>query len=256
MIHVADQNHHCRSGDSFEELVGQRHIDHRTFVGNQHIAFEGIVRVAFELAIERIDFQQAMDGLRFQPSRFAKPLGRPAGWRAEQRLDAFDAHDRQNGIDQGGLAHSGSAGDHQQLRRQGKANCLLLAVGQLDGELLLDPGNRLVGSEVRQSRGSRREAADLGGNRLLGVVQGSQKDARLTLDGVRHQHLVGDFLSDRRFDDGFRNVEQFHCQGNQFGIRQTAVTLSRSFGERIRDPGLRAQRRILGDTDLLGDRVG
>jgi hypothetical protein len=75
-----------RAGHGLEQLVRERHVDHRTFVGHQKIAVERMVRVALELAIERVDFQQTMDRLRFQAGRFGKALGRPTGGRTQQRL--------------------------------------------------------------------------------------------------------------------------------------------------------------------------
>jgi hypothetical protein len=117
-------------------------------------------------------------------------------------------------------------------------------------------GMALSASKAGRVRPARIKTLNLGGDRPLGVVQRCQEHAGPTFDGVGQQYLVGDFLSDRRFDDGFRDVEQLHRQGHQFGIGQPAVALARGFGQCVGDTGLGSQGRIFGDADLLGNRVG
>jgi hypothetical protein len=114
----------------------------------------------------------------------------------------------------------------------------------------------LFASKTGQGRGIGHQALDLGRNRLLGVVERRQKNARLAVDGVGEQHLVLDFLGDGGLDDLFGDVEQLHRQRQQFDIGQAAVPLGRGFAQRIRNAGLGTQGRVLGDADLLGNGVG
>ena len=113
--------------------------------------------VALELPVRRIHLQQPVDGLGLQAGRFRQPLGSAAGGGAQQGLDLLGAQDGQDGVDQRRLADARAAGDDEQLRRQRQANGVLLAVGQLDRQLVLDPGDGLVG--VRGRPGGRARPA-------------------------------------------------------------------------------------------------
>jgi hypothetical protein len=41
LIHVADEDDRAGLMHRLQELVGERHVDHRTLVGNEQIAFQG-----------------------------------------------------------------------------------------------------------------------------------------------------------------------------------------------------------------------
>jgi hypothetical protein len=115
LIHVPDEDHRSGARHRLQQLVRQRHVNHRALVGHQQITFERRFLVALELPIGWIHFKQPVDRLGFEPSRFRQPLGRPSGWRAQQRLHLFCTQDRQYRIDQCRLPDARPARDDQQL---------------------------------------------------------------------------------------------------------------------------------------------
>lgn len=89
LVYVADQNERHAVAYGTKEGVHQRHVHHRGFVNDQEIAFQGIRFVPAEAAGSRVDFQQAVNRLGFQPSGFRQPLRRPAGGRTQEALHAL-----------------------------------------------------------------------------------------------------------------------------------------------------------------------
>ena len=79
LIDVADEDHRRRAGRGLEQLVGQGHVDHRALVGHQQVAVERGEFVALELAVGRIDLQEAMDGLGLEAGGLRQALGGASG---------------------------------------------------------------------------------------------------------------------------------------------------------------------------------
>ena len=66
LVDVADEDHRRPAGDRLEQLIGERHIDHRALVDHQQVAVERRILVALELARLRIDLEQPVDRLGLQ----------------------------------------------------------------------------------------------------------------------------------------------------------------------------------------------
>jgi hypothetical protein len=56
-------------------VAHERHIDHRHFVGDQKVSFQGTAFVARKSARDGLDFQQAVDCLGLDAGRLREPLG-------------------------------------------------------------------------------------------------------------------------------------------------------------------------------------
>ena len=75
------------------------------------------------------------------PGTLRQPLGRPARGRAKRHANLLGDQDLHDRVDQGGLAHTRTAGDHQHLAREGNPDCLALAGSQLQTRPALDRMN-------------------------------------------------------------------------------------------------------------------
>jgi len=108
LIHVPDQNQPRAVGQSPHQRVHQRHIHHRGFVHDQKTAGERVRLVSAEPPSCGVNFQQAVDRLRFQARCLGEPLRRPSGRSAQQALHALGSQDHQDRVHERGLAHAGS----------------------------------------------------------------------------------------------------------------------------------------------------
>jgi hypothetical protein len=105
LVYVADQNQSGAVGDSPYQRVHQRHVHHRSFVHDQKTAGERVRLVSAEPSICGVNFQQAVDRLRFQASGFGQPLRRPSGRGAQQALHTLGTQDHQDRVHQRRLAY-------------------------------------------------------------------------------------------------------------------------------------------------------
>jgi hypothetical protein len=111
LIHVADHDQSGGLRKSPEQGVHEQHVHHRGLIDNEKIAVQRVILIAQELSRCRIDFQQAVNGLCFQPSGLGEPLRGPAGGSAQQTLHSLGSQDHQDRVHQGGLAYTGAARD-------------------------------------------------------------------------------------------------------------------------------------------------
>ena len=130
LVNVADNQQRSMVGDGPQESLHKQDIDHGRLVDDQQVAFEWMIAAPFEASNFRIDLEQPMNGLGFEPGGFRHTLGGAAGWRAEQQVHALGGENTQDGVDDGRLADARPAGDDQDLRRQGQSDGGNLAFGQ------------------------------------------------------------------------------------------------------------------------------
>ncbi len=57
LVNVADQNQRCLSRHRLEQVMGQRYIEHRGFIEDQHITFQWVSFVVREPILARIKFE-------------------------------------------------------------------------------------------------------------------------------------------------------------------------------------------------------
>jgi hypothetical protein len=115
LIDVTDEEQPRRIRYGAQQLVHQHRIHHRGLIDNQELGRQGVVRIALELIGRRIELQQTVYRLGFQPGGLGQALGRPAGGGGEQHIDLLGAQDLDQAVDQGRLAHPGAAGDDGHL---------------------------------------------------------------------------------------------------------------------------------------------
>jgi hypothetical protein len=75
LIAVADHNQTSILRESPEEGMHEQHVHHRDLIDIEKIAFKWLILIAQEPSGGRIDFQQTVDGLRFQSRGLGKTLG-------------------------------------------------------------------------------------------------------------------------------------------------------------------------------------
>jgi len=85
LIDVAHQEQRGPRRYGLEQSMQDRHIDHRTLVGDQQVAVEGILLIPGEATAARIHSQQTVNRLRFPLGRLGQALGRPAGRRRSMK---------------------------------------------------------------------------------------------------------------------------------------------------------------------------
>jgi len=150
LIHVAHQDHARLAGNRLEVVVPQGDIDHRGLVEHEQVAFQGPVAVALELAGERVELEQTVDGLGLAPGHLGQALGRPARGRGQHALQVLGLEDLEDAPHERGLADAGPAGDDQQLVPAGLAHGLLLAFGEAQPQAFFDPGHGLFEVDLGQ----------------------------------------------------------------------------------------------------------
>ena len=89
----------------------EQYVHHRGFIHDEKIALQRLIIIAQEPSCGRIDFQQTMNGLRFEARGLCEPFRGPSGGSAQQALHSLGSQDHQDRVHQGGLANTGLAGD-------------------------------------------------------------------------------------------------------------------------------------------------
>ena len=196
-----------------------------------------------------------MDRLGLEAGAFRQTLGRPARRGAERHLGPLGHQDFQDGAQQRRFAHAWTAGDHQDFRGQRHANGLLLAVGQHEAGLALDPRDRLVGVDPRPGRAAGGEGAQPFGDLLLRPIEPGQEDAAVAVQRIGH-HIAGlKFQGQRGLDQVCRHLDQRLGLRRQFLRRQTAMAFVHRLGQSVADAGANPDHRRLLDAKLCRDLV-
>ena len=208
LVDVADDQQGGVVGDRLQERVHQQHVHHRRFVDHEQIAVDGTVRIPPEAAGGGIDFEQPVDGARLESRRLGHAPRRPAGGRAEDQAGALGGQDAQDGVDDGGLADAGAAGDDQHLGGQGEAHRGALARGEGESGSLLDPGKGLVRVDPRPGQGAGGDAVQAAGDAALRPEQPGEKDAGRVADPIRDHVALGQLLIDGRADEILGRLQQ------------------------------------------------
>ncbi len=68
LVHIPHEDDHRLIGDRLEQVVDKQDVHHGGFVNDQHVTFQGIIRISL---VARIGFvlQQAVDGPCFRSGR-------------------------------------------------------------------------------------------------------------------------------------------------------------------------------------------
>ena len=239
-----------------QQRVHQRHVDHRGFVDDEQVAVEGVLLVAAEAAVHRIDLEQPVDGLRFEAGALRQPLGGAAGGRGQRDPHALDAQDLQDRVDQRGLADAGAAGDDEHLRCQRQLHRLALAGGEGDAGLGLDPWDGFCGIDRRPGQAPLHSALIRAAMARSARCRPARKMHRSPSTRVGDDLAVLQLQIERGLDDLGRHLQQLDRHRHQLRQRQAAVALVHRFGERIADAGAGPDHRRLLDAELRRDLIG
>ena len=178
------------------------------------------------------------------PVDLGEALGGAAGRRAQQRAHALGHQDLQDGLQHGGLADAGPAGEDQQLRAQRQRHRRALLVGERDPVLRAGPGERLVGVDRRPRRragGDRRQV--LRDGPLGGVQRG--EEARSVSSPTRSRTTAPAPISSASasVDSAVGTWSSVAAWVDELALGQAAVALVHRLGERVADAGADADHR-------------
>ena len=233
----------------------QGHVHHGGLVDDQQLAVERVLGITLEAAALGIDFEQSVNGLRLKACSLRHALGGAACRRTEQKVDALCGEDTQDGIDDGGLAHTGAAGDDQKLCHERKPDRLSLARRKAEAGLLLDPGQRLVGVDPCPGQLAGGKVPKPLGDGLFRFVETGQKHAARISHRIGDDCALGKLKFERRLYQLLRNIQQFDRQRRQFFDRKAAVTLVHGFRQRIGNSGAHPDHGRLLDPQFHGNGV-
>ena len=126
LVHVAHQHKRCAKRHGLEQVIEEQGVHHGGFVNHEEAAGEGIVLIAGKAVFLGAVFQQTVDGARFATRCFRHALGGAACGGGQQNAGAHLAKEFDDGIDDGGFARAGAAGEHHHLAAGGGAHGLKL----------------------------------------------------------------------------------------------------------------------------------
>ena len=256
LIDVADEDQASAAGHRLQELTGERDVQHRGLVDDHQIGLEGALAAAAEAAADGVVLQQAVDRLRRQSGGEGQAVCGPPGGRGQQQPLPLAAQDLDHRPDQGRLAGTGAAGDHQQLSTQRQPDGVDLRRRQLETPALLEPGDRPWHVRLRDGRLGLRQPPQVVGDPRLGLVQLRSQDRRGVLEWARYQPAGGGLGVDHPLDQLRRGVEQLDGAVDESLARQVDVPFVGPPAEDIEQPGGDPLGRVRGQPQAGGDRVG
>ena len=106
-------------------------------------------------------------------------------------LDALDAENAQDRLDDGGLADARPAGDDERLAGQRQPDRVALAVGEREAAALLDPGDGLQRIDRRPGKLAAGNSDQPLGDGLLGAIEAGEKHAVRLADPVGDHGAFG-----------------------------------------------------------------
>ena len=160
LVGVAHHDDAAAVAQSRDQGLKQLHVHHAHLVQNDHVALEQVLVVVDEADHPAgvVHLQQAVDGAGLAAGQLAQALGRAAGGRAQGHPLGLIFQQLQNGVDGGGLAGAGAAGEHKAVLGHGLADGFLLqgrvgkALGQLQNLNVLVQSVGRVFAALRQHR--------------------------------------------------------------------------------------------------------
>ena len=183
LVHVAHEDKGRPRRNGLEQVVHQEGVDHRGLVDDQEVAVERRILVFLEAALLEAVFEKAVDRLGLVARRLGHPFGGPAGRGGQEDLRPDARKDPEHGVDDRRLPRSGAAGDDQHLVAGDRADRLDLFFGKRDGELLLEPGDRLFRLDLPDGPGGLDQGPESGGKLRLGRMVPGQIHRLVTFPG-------------------------------------------------------------------------
>ena len=195
-----------------------------------------------------------MDGLGLLPGELAHALGRPAGGRRQEHLLPRLLQQVDDGVEGGGLAGAGPAGEQQHALLHGRPDGLLLLVRVADAPLLLNLPDLHV-RPAQRAGGHAEHGLHPGGDVRLAQVLLLQEEKGLSPDLLPPQ---GQVLA--QLVDGVLHQLLLHLKGGgrrrpELVLGQAGVAVVQVVPEHVQHPGLQPPPVVPGLLHRLRDAV-
>ena len=254
LVRIADQDKGTVGRKGTAQGRHQRDVDHGKFVDHHEVRIERVALPALESA-GRQYFKQPVDGLGRTPRRFTHPLGRASGRRAEEEPHPLGRENLQQAVEQGGLAHARTSGDHDYARAKHLPQRVHLARRKRLAGFLLHPAERFFEFDLRILRRLGGQSSHRLGNRLLRRAQGRQENHGVAGDFLDGQMPVRHLPVEGTNHDAFINAKQLPGRREQCRPRQRGVPFSRGLGQHVLQPAPGPQDGIMTESEFCADRV-
>ena len=254
LIRITDQDKGPVGRKGTTQSRHKRDIDHRKFVDHHEIRIERVLLSALESA-GRQYLEHPVDGLGRTSRRFTHPLGRASGRRAEEEPHPLGRENLQQAVEQGGLAHTRTSGDHDYARAKHLTQRVHLARRKRLAGFLLHPAERFFEFDVRILRRLGGQSSHRLGNRLLRRAQGRQENHGVAGDFLDGQMPVRHLPVEGTNHDAFINAKQLPGRREQCRPRQRGVPFSRGLGQHVLQPAPGPQDGIMTESEFCADRV-
>ena len=270
LVDISDQNQRHGVRNGFQEMIHQHDVDHRALVNDQNVTLQRVFFV-FLVTFRRLDFQEAVNGLRLHMCRLGETFGRASGGRCQQNPGARRPESGDDAERRRGFAGAGTAGQQQDFALNSRENRLhldfIIGNAGLHADLLRECDGRNV--------------------HALGIIENGRKALRRT--GFREierrqingffggffrrflrRAVFGVFLRDFFCDHLSRTDHLIQCHGEHILIhaeqlragfqqlrpRGIAVPLLREAVQRIEQAAPQPDIFFLLKAQLFGDGVG
>ncbi len=210
LIHVADHDQSGSLGEAAEQGVHQEHVHHRGLIDDKEVAVKRLVFVAQKPSRGRIDFQQTVDCLRFHPGCLGEPLRGPTRGGTKKTFHFLCPEDQQDRVHEGGLTHTGAAGDNDDPAGQRGPQCFPLAWREHLSGLLLAPGDGLFKIDLWVGHSGCAQPFDLPRDAVLRLPQVRKENQRFAVDLLQQEKPAGQHLRHGLLDRLHRHFQQFH----------------------------------------------
>ena len=260
LVHVAHQHKGCTQRHGLEQVVEEQGVHHGCFVNHKQAAGEGVVLVTGKAVFLGAVFEQAVDGARFAPRGFGHALGGAARGRGQQNAGANLAKKFDDGVDNGGFARAGAAGEHHNLAAGGGAYCLKLLSRKRNIELAHHLVHECVGLFKAHRLGRTQKPLDVEGGFGFAVVVAAHVHAHLAKGSGHVQFFTHNALVCFKGRKGVFHQAFVHAQLgthglNQFCLGQVDVAIVGGFLQHIERARLYAQRVVVRKTQFAGGSV-
>ena len=239
-----------------DQGLKQLHIHHAHFVQNDHIALEQVLVVVDKAdhAAGVVHLQKTVDGAGLTAGQLTQPFSRAAGGRTQGHPFRLIFQQLQNGVDGGGLAGAGAAGEHKAVLGHGFADGFLLqgrigkALRQFQNlNVFIQPVGGILAPFCQHGKP--------GGNVLLGFQQVGQINIRCAVKQLHPQFFGADALVQRSSQLFRRLMDKIGCRFQQLGARQAGVAVARVVAQGAQQGRFQPLGAVAFHVVILGNAV-
>ena len=201
-----------------------------------------------------IHLQKTVDGAGLSAGQLTQPFSRAAGGRTQGHPFRLIFQQLQNGVDGGGLAGAGAAGEHKAVLGHGFADSFLLqgrigkALRQFQNlNVFIQPVGGILAPFCQHGKP--------GGNVLLGFQQVGQINIRCTVKQLHPQFFGADALVQRSSQLFRRLMDKIGCRFQQLGARQAGVAVARVVAQGAQQGRFQPLGAVAFHVVILGNAV-